>query len=95
MATFNAMPSQGFWGTNDWLTMLAAEEGRHLAQLAKMNHGFGKLASTMFGESGLATVFGWTLPDWWIAGDSRVAQTLLLRGGIGQFASSEPPHARY
>jgi len=89
MATFNSMPSQGFWGTNDWLTVLAVEEGRHLAQLAKMNHGFGKLASTMFGEAGLATVLGWTLPDWWIMGDSRVAQTLMLRGGIGQFASSE------
>ena len=89
MATFNSMPSQGFWGTNDWLTVLAAEEGRHLAQLAKMNHGFGKVASTMFGESGLASVIGWTLPDWYIVGDSRLAQTKLLRGGIGQFASSE------
>ena len=24
MAAFNTMPSQGFWGTNDWLTVLAA-----------------------------------------------------------------------
>ncbi|HLK67625.1 MAG TPA: hypothetical protein VKU19_29515 [Bryobacteraceae bacterium] len=89
MATFNTMPSQGFWGTNDWLTTLVVDEGRHLAQLAKMNEGFGKIASTMFGESGLASVFGWTLPEWWVQGDARVAESTLLRGGVGQFASSE------
>src|SRR5579863_8721772 len=34
MAVFSGMPAQGFWGTNDWLNTLAAEEGRHLAQIA-------------------------------------------------------------
>ncbi len=89
MATFNTMPSQGFWGTNDWLTTLVVDEGRHLAQVAKMNEGFGKVASTLFGEAGTASVFGWTLPSWWVQGDARVAETTLLRGGVGQFASSE------
>lgn len=89
MATFNAMPMQGFWGTNDWITVLAAQEGRHLVQIAKMNHGFGKLAGMLFGEAGTATVLGWTIPDWWLYGDARVAETTMLRGGVGQFASSE------
>jgi len=89
MATFNTMPSQGFWGTNDWLTTLVVDEGRHLAQVAKMNQGFGKLASTLYGDSGTAAVFGWTLPDWLVQGDARVAESTLLRGGVGQFASSE------
>jgi len=89
MAVFNSMPAQGFWGTNDWLNTLAADEGRNLAQIAKMNHAFGKLGSTLLGESGLAMVLGWTLPDWWFEGDARVAETTMLRGGIGQFASSE------
>ncbi len=89
MATFNTMPSQGFWGTNDWLTTLVVNEGRHLAQVAKMKQGFGKVAGALFGESGTATVIGLSLPSWWLAGDARNAETTLLRGGVGQFASSE------
>ncbi|SPE35337.1 conserved exported hypothetical protein [Candidatus Sulfopaludibacter sp. SbA6] len=89
MATFNSMPSQEFWGTNDWLNVLAANEGRHLAQIAKMNHGAARVVSALFGEAGQASVLAWTLPDWWTAGDARVAETTMLRGGVGQFASSE------
>ena len=89
MATFNSMPSQEFYGTNDWLNVLAANEGRHLAQIAKMNHGSTRVLTTLFGEAGLATALGWTLPDWWYSGDARVSETTLLRGGVGQYASSE------
>ena len=89
MATFNMMPAQGFWGTNDWIASLTATEGRRLVQIAKMNHGFGKVATTLFGEAGMASVMGMSLPDWWMAGDARVAQTTMMRGGVGQFASSE------
>lgn len=89
MATFQMMPSQAFWGTNDWINTITVEEARHLVQIAKMNHGFGKLASVFFGEAGLAGTLGMSLPDWWVAGDAREAQTTLLRGGIGQYASSE------
>jgi hypothetical protein len=89
MATFETMPAQGFWGTNDWINTITVQEARHLVQIAKMNHGFGKLASVFFGEAGLAGTLGMSLPDWWIAGDARAAQTALLRGGIGQYASSE------
>src|SRR5450759_2326559 len=89
MAVLNSMPAHGFWGTNDWLTTLAAQEGRHLVQIAKMNHGFGKVASVLFGEAGTATVLGWTLPNWWIQGDARVASSGVMRGGLAQYASSE------
>jgi hypothetical protein len=89
MATFQTMPAQAFWGTNDWINTITVQEARHLVQIAKMNHGFGKVASVLFGEAGLAGTLGVSLPDWWIAGDARAAQTALLRGGIGQYASSE------
>jgi len=89
MATFQTMPAQGFWGTNDWIATITVQEARHLVQVAKMNHGFGKVASVLFGEAGLAGTLGMSLPDWWIAGDARAAETALLRGGIGQYASSE------
>jgi hypothetical protein len=89
MATFNMMPAQGFWGTNDWIASLTATEGRRLVQIAKMNHGFGKVATTLFGEAGMASVLGMALPDWWTAGDARVAEATMMRGGVGQFASSE------
>ncbi len=89
MATMQSMPSQGFWGTNDWIATLTVQEGRRLVQIAKMNHGYGKLMYAVFGEAGVAAVMGWSLPDWWVAGDSRNAQNALLRGGAGQYASSE------
>jgi Tol biopolymer transport system component len=89
MAVMQSMPSQSFWGTNDWIATLTVEEGRRLVQIAKMNHGYGRLMYAFFGESGLAAVMGWSLPDWWVAGDSRAAQTSMLRGGVGQYASSE------
>ena len=89
MATFQTMPAQGFWGTNDWINTITVQEARHLVQIAKMNHGFGKVASVLFGEAGLAGTLGMSLPNWWMAGDARAAQTALLRGGIGQYASSE------
>ncbi len=89
MAVMQSMPTQGFWGTNDWINTLTVQEGRHLVQIAKMNHGYGKIMYAVFGESGLAGVLGWSLPEWWIAGDSRAAESALLRGGVGQYASSE------
>jgi hypothetical protein len=89
MATFQTMPAQGFWGSNDWINTITVQEARRLVQIAKMNHGFGKVASVLFGEAGLAGTLGMSLPNWWVAGDARAAETALLRGGIGQFASSE------
>ena len=50
MATMQAMPMQGFWGTNDWINTLTVAEGRRLVQIAKINHGFGK-AAYLFSES--------------------------------------------
>ncbi|HUI80805.1 MAG TPA: hypothetical protein VLY24_22925, partial [Bryobacteraceae bacterium] len=89
MATMQAMPMQGFWGTNDWINTLTVEEGRNLVQIAKMNHGSSRLISFLFGEAGQAAVLGWNLPMWWFNGDARAADTAMLRGGVGQYASSE------
>ena len=89
MAVLQSMPSQSFWGTNDWIATLTVAEGRRLVQIAKMNHGYGKLMYALFGEAGLAAVMGWAMPAWWSAGDARAAETSMLRGGIGQYASSE------
>jgi hypothetical protein len=89
MAVIQSMPSQSFWGTNDWIATLTVREGRRLVQIAKMNHGYGKIMYAMFGEAGLAAVMGWSLPSWWSSGDTRAAETTLLRGGAGQYASSE------
>ena len=88
-AVINTMPSQGFWGAGDWGATLAAEDGSFLVQIEKMNQGFGKLARTLFGETGRAFAMTMTLPDWSLDGQARIAATTLTRGGIGQFGSSE------
>jgi len=89
MATFQTMPAQGFWGTSDWIDTITVQEGRRLVQIAKMNHGFGKLASAVLGEQGLVSTVGMSLPGWYMAGDARNAENTLLRGAVGQYASSE------
>ena len=89
MATFNMMPQQGFWGTNDWITTLSVTEARRLVQVAKMSHGFGKVAMFLFGDAGLASTIGISLPSWWMQGDAAVAAATTMRGGAAQFASSE------
>jgi hypothetical protein len=89
MAVVQSTPTQSFYGTNDWVTTMSVQEGRHLVQVAKMKHGYGKVLYALFGEAGTAAILGWTLPDWWISGDARAAETTLLRGAIGNYASSE------
>jgi hypothetical protein len=58
-------------------------------QIAKMRHGFGKVASIFLGEAGLVAAVGLSLPDWWIQGDAAVAQATTMRGNVVQYASSE------
>ena len=89
LSTFSMMPQQDFWGTNDWITTLTVTEARHLVQIAKMRHGFGKVASIFLGEAGLVAAVGLSLPDWWIQGDAAVAQATTMRGSAVQYASSE------
>src|ERR1019366_8906724 len=74
MSTFSMMPQQDFWGTNDWITTLTVSEARHLVQIAKMRHGFGKVASIFLGEAGLVAAVGLSLrralvaaPFLWVA----------------------------
>jgi len=88
-AVFNTMPAQGFFGTSDWSAMLAANAGSYLVQIEKDNRGFGKLAKTIFGESGRAFTLAMTTPEWSLEGQARAAASTLTRGGIGQYGSSE------
>jgi len=89
MSTFSMMPQQDSWGTNDWITTLTVTEARHLVQIAKMRHGFGKVASMVLGEAGLVAAVGLSLPDWWIQGDAAAAQATTMPGSAVQYASSE------
>jgi Tol biopolymer transport system component len=89
LSTFSMMPQQDFWGTNDWITTLTVTEARRLVQIAKIRHGFGKVASIVLGEAGLVAAAGLSLPDWWIQGDAAVAQATAMRGSAIQYASSE------
>ena len=88
-AVFNTMPGQNRLGTNDWTASLGATTGSELVQVEKTNQGFGKLAKTLFGESGRAAVIQMTMPTWSIVGEARAAETNLTRGGAGQYGSSE------
>src|ERR1039457_6599836 len=89
MSTIGMMPQQDFWGTNDWITTLTVTEARHLVQIAKMNHGFGKVASIFLGEAGLVAAIGMSLRDWWTRGEAVGAKATTMRGSAVQYASSK------
>ncbi len=78
-------PMQGTTtGSGEWITLLAAHEGRHMAQFDKANTGFTRLAGRLFGETGLFGLSMFSIPLWWWEGDAVGMETAMTRGGRGR-----------
>jgi len=80
-AVWYTPPSQGTIGTNRWLTLMSAHEGRHLIQFRALNRGFTRAATALFGDNGLSFMETWGIPRWWLEGDAAVAETAFTGGG--------------
>jgi hypothetical protein len=78
-------PGQGtFTGSGEWYNLLAAHEGRHMAQFDKANTGFTRFAGWLFGEAGTAGLSMYSIPIWWWEGDAVGMETALTRSGRGR-----------
>jgi hypothetical protein len=83
---FFLMPPQdyNFIGTNDWLTLLAVHEYRHVVQFENSKTGFNKLLYYAFGPATLAAMANASAPDWFWEGDAVALETSLTNSGRGR-----------
>jgi len=81
-------PPQNTYAQN-WLEQLAIHEFRHTAQSDKLNQGFTKVLSYIFGEQGTGAVLGLFVPLWFMEGDAVCAETALSHSGRGRIPGFE------
>jgi hypothetical protein len=78
-------PSQNTYG-EDWIDQLAIHELRHVVQIDKLNQGFTKIISIIFGEQATGMVAG-LIPRWFYEGDAVFTETALTNSGRGRMGS--------
>lgn len=85
---FYTCPPQTIYA-QDWLEQLAIHEFRHIVQLDKINQGFTKALTYIFGEQGTAAVVGLFVPLWMLEGDAVCTETGLSHSGRGRIPGFE------
>jgi hypothetical protein len=83
---FYTMPPQNynFIGTNDWLTLLASHEYRHIVQYQRSIVGFNKFVYYVFGQNALSVVAFAAAPQWFWEGDAVATETAFTKSGRGR-----------
>ena len=83
---FHTFPPQNynFIGTNDWLSLLAVHEFRHVAQYAQLNQNFNQLAYWIGGDLALGTMMAQNIPLWFFEGDAVGMETAFTQSGRGR-----------
>jgi hypothetical protein len=79
---FHTPPQDGY--AQEWYKQLASHELRHIAQISKLNTGFGRAVSTVFGQQGTAAMLGLFIPIWFIEGDAVANETAMSNSGRGR-----------
>ena len=80
---FYTTPPQDMYA-QPWLEQLALHEYRHVVQIEKLNQGFTRGLSWIFGEQGTAAILGLYVPPWFLEGDAVATETGLSRSGRGR-----------
>jgi hypothetical protein len=73
-----------FIGTNDWLSLLASHEYRHIVQYQRSIVGFNKFVYYVFGQQALSLVAFTAAPQWFWEGDAVATETAFTRSGRGR-----------
>lgn len=83
---FYTMPPQNynFIGTNDWLSLLASHEYRHVVQYQRSIVGFNKFVYYAFGQNALSLVAFTAAPQWFWEGDAVATETAFTKSGRGR-----------
>ncbi|HYF69872.1 MAG TPA: hypothetical protein VD884_17140 [Ohtaekwangia sp.] len=82
---FYTMPSQdyNFYGTNDWLNLLASHEYRHIVQYQHALRGINRAVYYLFGSPTFSGLAHAAAPDWFWEGDAVATETAFTPGGRG------------
>lgn len=80
---FYTTPAQDGYA-QDWFKQLAAHELRHVAQISKLNQGFGHAMNIVLGEQASAALLGAFVPLWFMEGDAVTNETMLSFSGRGR-----------
>ncbi|MEN8154957.1 MAG: hypothetical protein ABFR75_13140, partial [Acidobacteriota bacterium] len=86
---YSTPPQSMFLGNLDWYSGLALHEGRHIYQFEKLNRGFTRTSSILFGELGRALFTFFSAPQWYFEGDSVFTETIFSGGGRGRVPDFE------
>ncbi len=86
----HALQSQDSYA-EEWFEQLALHEYRHVVQIEKLNIGFTKIISLVFGEMGTSLVLGAYLPLWYLEGDAVSIETAMSNTGRGRMADFAMP----
>ncbi len=70
--------------SEDWWEQLALHEFRHVVQVSKMQQGFTKVLSYIFGEAAIGGILGAYIPLWFLEGDAVATETALSETGRGR-----------
>ncbi len=83
---FFTMPPQNynFIGSNDWLSLLASHEYRHVVQYQRSIVGFNKLVYYVFGQQALSLTAFAAAPQWFWEGDAVATETAFTNSGRGR-----------
>ena len=82
---FTAPPQDyNFLGTNQWNTLLAVHEFRHVAQFSTAHHGWNRLNYWLGGEAGFGGLSFLVLPSWFWEGDAVGIETACTPSGRGR-----------
>lgn len=80
---FYTTPAQDGYA-QDWFKQLAVHELRHVAQISKLNQGFGHALNIILGQQASAGLLGTFIPMWFMEGDAVANETMLSFSGRGR-----------
>lgn len=80
---FYTTPAQDGYA-QEWFKQLAVHELRHVAQISKLNQGFGHAMNIVLGEQASAVLLGAFIPMWFMEGDAVTNETMLSYSGRGR-----------
>lgn len=84
---YTNFPQRSFYGSMDWLDILAIHEYRHALQFSNTLNGITKLAYFLTGEMLWGSAFSLAVPPWFFEGDAVMQETTLSFSGRGRMKS--------
>lgn len=84
---FSTPPQSSFVGNIEWYSALSLHEGKHIDQFERLNTGFTRIGSLVFGDLGRSLLSFLSVPVWFWEGEAINTETIYSSGGRGRLPS--------